>query len=46
LDKNLFGIPKEPYGFSNSARGSTGPPKFADAAIVLNPDGATTIVLK
>jgi uncharacterized protein (DUF2141 family) len=46
LDKNLFGIPKEPYGFSNSARGSTGPPKFADAAIVLNPDAATTIVLK
>src|SRR5262249_7384836 len=46
LDKNFLGIPKEPYGFSNSARGSTGPPKFAEAAMTLNPDGATTIVLK
>jgi uncharacterized protein (DUF2141 family) len=46
LDKNLFGIPKEPYGFSNSARGSSGPPKFDAAAITLNPDGTTTIVLK
>ena len=46
LDKNLFGIPKEPYGFSNSARGSSGPAKFAAAAITLNPNGTTTIVLK
>jgi len=46
LDKNFLGIPKEPYGFSNSARGPTGPPKFAEAAMTLNPDGATTIVLK
>lgn len=46
LDKNFLGIPKEPYGFSNGARGSIGPPKFAEAAITLNPDGTTTIVLK
>ena len=46
LDKNLFGVPKEPYGFSNSARGSSGAPKFAAAAITLNHDGTTTIVLK
>ena len=25
-DKNFLGIPKEPYGFSNNARGKTGPP--------------------
>ena len=46
LDKNFLGIPKEPYGFSNGARGNAGPPKFADAAIMLVPDGSTTIVLK
>lgn len=46
LDKNFIGIPKEPYGFSNGARGTAGPPKFTDAAITLAPDGSTTIVLK
>src|SRR5262245_44204094 len=29
LDKNFLGIPKEPYGFSNGARGSVGPPRFS-----------------
>lgn len=28
LDKNIFGIPKEDYGFSNDARGTFGPPSF------------------
>jgi uncharacterized protein (DUF2141 family) len=46
LDKNFLGIPKEPYGFSNRARGSAGPPKFAEAAITLDPDGITSIALK
>ena len=46
LDKNLFGIPKEPYGFSNGARGSGGPPRFADAAITLAANGTTRIELK
>jgi uncharacterized protein (DUF2141 family) len=46
LDKNFLGMPKEPYGFSNSARGSAGPPKFSAAAVTLHPDGTTTIVLK
>jgi uncharacterized protein (DUF2141 family) len=31
LDKNLVGIPLEPYGFSNNARGVLGPPSFGDA---------------
>jgi uncharacterized protein (DUF2141 family) len=31
LDTNVFGVPKEGYGFSNDARGSVGPPPF-DAA--------------
>ena len=28
LDKNLVGVPKEPYCFSNNARSKWGPPKF------------------
>jgi len=43
---NFRGIPKEPYGFSNCARGSAGPPKFSAAVVTLNPDGITRIVLK
>jgi uncharacterized protein (DUF2141 family) len=46
LDKNFLGIPQEPYGFSNGARGSAGPPKFSDAAATLSPDGTTRIELK
>lgn len=46
LDKNFLGIPKEPYGFSQEARGTMGPPTFAEAAVTLDPDGATRIVLK
>lgn len=32
LDKNPFGLPTEPYGFSNEARGKFGPPSYADAS--------------
>lgn len=32
LDTNFIGIPKEPYGFSNEARGRLGPPAFRAAA--------------
>jgi len=46
LDKNFLGMPKEPYGFSNGARSSAGPPKFSAAAVTINPDGTTTIELK
>ena len=46
LDKNFLGIPQEPYGFSNGARGSAGPPKFSEAAVTLSPDGTTRIELK
>jgi len=31
LDTNFFGIPKEPTGLSNNAKGRFGPPKFRDA---------------
>lgn len=35
LDTNWMGIPKEPYGFGNDARGSFGPPSFAEAAVTM-----------
>ncbi len=31
MDKGMFGIPEEGYGFSNNARGMFGPAKFKDA---------------
>lgn len=39
LDRNFVGKPKEPYGFSNDARGKFGPPKFRDAKFELKPEG-------
>ncbi|WP_051378914.1 DUF2141 domain-containing protein [Derxia gummosa] len=44
LDKGMFGIPKEPYGFSNDARGRAGPPDFRDARIALGDPAATVLV--
>lgn len=32
LDRNLIGMPSEPYGFSNDAPARMGPPRWADAA--------------
>ena len=32
LDKNMLGIPRESYGFSNNKFGTFGPPDFKDAA--------------
>ena len=37
LDTNFIGIPNEPYGFSNNARGTFGPPKFEKAKFHFNP---------
>jgi uncharacterized protein (DUF2141 family) len=31
LDRNFLGMPQEPYGFSNNARGFMGPPSFEEA---------------
>jgi uncharacterized protein (DUF2141 family) len=31
LDKNMFGIPSEDYGFSNNAKGTFGPPEYEAA---------------
>jgi uncharacterized protein (DUF2141 family) len=44
LDRGMFGIPKERYGFSQDARGVGGPPEFRDAAFELPADGARITV--
>ena len=35
VDTNFLGIPKEPYGFSNNAKGTLGPPSFDAAAFTI-----------
>jgi len=47
LDTNLFGIPKEPYGFSNNARSKWGAPKYEIARFELKEaEMATSIKVK
>lgn len=46
LDRNLFRIPAEPFGFSNNPRVVTGPPEFKDAAFQLSEDLEIQIFLK
>lgn len=36
LETNMFGVPKEKYGFSNNARGTFGPPDFEAAKLIVN----------
>ena len=36
LDTNMFGVPKEQFGFSNNATGTFGPASFADASFKLD----------
>jgi uncharacterized protein (DUF2141 family) len=43
LDKNVFGVPTEPYGFSRDASGRMGPPRFADAK--LSVDGTSQSIV-
>ncbi|WP_405562339.1 DUF2141 domain-containing protein [Polaribacter sp. Asnod6-C07] len=43
MDTKIFGIPKEPYGFSNDATGFMGPPKFKDAKFNLDTNKTITI---
>ena len=44
LDTNFIGIPREPYGFSNDATGSMGPPSFDKAKFALPSQGARIAV--
>lgn len=46
LDTNSIGIPKEPFGCSNNAKGFMGPPKWKNAKFeVVNKDLTFTIKL-
>ena len=38
MDRNLFGVPKEQFGFSNNAKGKFGPPSFEDASFTVSND--------
>jgi uncharacterized protein (DUF2141 family) len=44
MDMNPMGIPTEPYGFSNNAAGSFGPPKFEQA--VMTPVAGATVKVR
>lgn len=44
MDKNFFGLPKEPYGASNNRLPRMAPPAFADALVDVGPAGATSII--
>jgi uncharacterized protein (DUF2141 family) len=44
LDKNFWGVPTEPYGFSNNAQGFLGPPSFDDAAMTLDGSDQAVVV--
>jgi uncharacterized protein (DUF2141 family) len=43
LDKGFMGIPKEPYGFSNDARGKFGPPSYEESKLTVKGDLKTSI---
>ena len=43
MDTRIFGIPKEPYGFSNDAKGFMGPPKYKDAKFTVSSNKAIKI---
>ena len=38
MNKNWIGMPKEPFGFSNDAKGRMGPPDFEDASFEVKKD--------
>ena len=46
MNANPFGMPTEPYAFSNNARGNMGPATWAQAHFAVEGDTAQTISLK
>lgn len=46
MDTRIFGIPKEPIGISNDAKGFMGPPKYKDAKFNVSKDVTLTINIK
>lgn len=45
LDSGFMGIPLEPYGFSNDARGTFGPPSFEKAKVSITTNKISVISL-
>lgn len=45
LDSGFMGIPLEPYGFSNNAKGTFGPPSFEKAMVRVDSDKVSVISL-
>ena len=43
MDTKIFGIPKEPYGFSNNVKLFMGPPKFKDVKFRLESNKTISI---
>lgn len=46
LDTGTFGIPQEPYGFSNNAKGVMGPPSYKQCLFTLREDTVMEIELQ
>jgi uncharacterized protein (DUF2141 family) len=46
LNRNMIGIPTEPYAFSNNAPLRFGPPTFEDAALELGASAETVLTLR
>ena len=44
LDTNLVGIPKEPTGFSNNAKGKFGPPKYEQVKFSFTKSGQRLVI--
>jgi uncharacterized protein (DUF2141 family) len=44
LDRNLLGVPREGYGFSNDAPIILGPPSFARVAVLLGQEDKAIII--
>ncbi|MCP4295077.1 MAG: DUF2141 domain-containing protein [Proteobacteria bacterium] len=46
LNTNLFGAPKEPYGFSQNKYGTFGPPDFKDVSFEVKENGSNELTIK
>jgi|APSaa5957512622_1039677.scaffolds.fasta_scaffold72138_1 uncharacterized protein (DUF2141 family) len=44
LDANFLGVPEEPYGFSNNAKGFIGPPTFKYAKFIIDTANVTVTI--
>jgi uncharacterized protein (DUF2141 family) len=45
MSTNMFGIPTEGYAFSNRAKATFGPPKFADMKVEIKAADTTTVAV-